>query len=215
MSRIKSVLSTTAVLVGSGMALLTGGIAKAEPAPPAVPVPSVPGLSMIQQFIDPAKAPQLLQNAASILTGVAAPAAPAAPPPLASAALNMPQQQPAPAAPASLLPGILPATTPATATAPAAGLAPAGIAPAAGLAPAAGPASTVPSADFTLPQVPGLPVPLPQHLSLPGDLTSLLPGAAPSMTAAQAAAAAAGAPAASAPSVAPALASLFPTNALP
>ena len=102
MSRFRSLFSTAAVIVGSGAALLTGGIAKAEPAPP-VPAPSVPGLSMIQQFMDPSKAPQMLQAASSFLNGAAAPAAPAAPPPLASAALNLPQQA-APAVPATASP---------------------------------------------------------------------------------------------------------------
>ena len=85
MSGIRSALTTTAIVVGAGAAMLTGGIAKADPAVPAppVPAPSVPGLSMVEQFVDPAKAPQMLQNAASILTGP--PAAPAAPPTVASA----------------------------------------------------------------------------------------------------------------------------------
>ncbi|CAJ1498169.1 hypothetical protein [[Mycobacterium] burgundiense] len=194
MSGIRSALSTTAIVVGAGAALLTGGIAKADPVAPAppVPAPNVPGLSMVEQFVDPAKAPQLLQNAASILTGTpATPAAPAAPPPVATASVNLPQQLPgmpatAPTVPASTLPG-MPAT----------------------------PAVPQPGAEITLPQVPGLPVPLPQQVSFPGDLVGLLPGGFSAMTPAQAAATAAGTPSAAAPATAPALASLFPTAALP
>ena len=201
----KSVFSAGAILVGSGVALLTGGIAKAEPALP-VPSPNVPGIAVVEQLADPVKAAQTLQNAAdaaSMLTGTPAKAAtPAAPttPPLASASLNVPQNVP-------WLPST--STTPATQAIPGSTV-PGSVVPGS----TATPAST-PGAEVTLPQVPGLPVPLPQKLSFPGDLGSLLPGLAPSMTPQQAAAAAAGSPSAAAPSTAPTLASLFPTNALP
>ncbi|MFA5711176.1 hypothetical protein [Mycolicibacterium sp.] len=186
MSVIKSALSTTAIVVGAGAALLTGGIAKADPAAPApVPPPNVPGLSMVEQFVDPAVAPQLLQNAASVLSGTpATPAAPVAPPPVATASVNLPQQ----------LPG-MPAAAP--------------------VAPATAPAVTQPGAEITLPQVPGLPVPLPQQVNFPGDLVSLIPGTVNAITPTQAAAVAAQTPASAAPGTGAALASLFPTAALP
>lgn len=186
MSGIRSVLSSTAIVVGAGAALLTGGIAKADPAAPSVPTPNVPGLAVVEQFADPSKAPQMLQAAASILNGTAAaPAAPVTPPPVASASVNLPQQG---------LPG-MPAATPAVPATPA--------------------APATPGIEATLPQLPGMPVPLPQQVSFPGDLASLLPLGAPSMTPAQAAATAATTPSAASPMTAPALASLFPTNALP
>ncbi|CAJ1580600.1 hypothetical protein [[Mycobacterium] wendilense] len=202
MSGIRSALSTTAIVVGAGAAMLTGGIAKADPAAPAppVPAPNVPGLNVVEQIVDPAAAPQLLQNAASILTGTpATPAAPAAPPPVATASVNLPQQLTglpgtAPGAPASTLPG-MPVTAPATT--------------------ATTPAVTQPGAEITLPQVPGLPVPLPQQVSFPGDLVSLIPGTVNALTPTQAAAVATQAPASAAPGTGAALASLFPTAALP
>ena len=117
MSRFRNVFTTTAILVGSSAALLTGGIAKADPAP--VPLPPIPGLSVIQGLLDPAKAPQLLQAASSVLSGTpAAAAAPVAAPPIASASVNLPQQPAAVPGTAALpatatLPGV--ATPPATA----------------------------------------------------------------------------------------------------
>jgi len=70
---------------------------------------------------------------------------------------------PAPAAPASGLTGI-PGLTPTVPAAP---------------APATGPAGLLPQAQLNLPQMPFLPVPLPQQISLPGDLTSLITGGVP------------------------------------
>jgi hypothetical protein len=91
----------------------------------------------------------------------------------------------------------------------------------------------LPQAQLNLPQIPGLPFPLPQQVSLPGDLTSLLGGGSP-LTSGLASAAgvpaaalpAASLPAASLPAAslplaaAPVLpaaagASLFPVSALP
>ena len=46
-------------------------------------------------------------------------------------------------------------------------------------APATGPAGLLPQAQLNLPQMPFLPVPLPQQVSLPGDLTSLITGGVP------------------------------------
>ena len=222
MSRFRNVFTTTAILVGSSAALLTGGIAKADPAP--VPLPPIPGLSMIQGLLDPAKAPQLLQAASSVLSGTpAAAAAPVAAPPIASASVNLPQQPAAVPGTAALpatatLPGV--ATPPATAPAavPAArcpapphcpAIAPAAV-PAA-IAPAATP-ELIPTGQLNLPSLPGLPVPLPQHLSFPGDLdlASLMPGT-PGAAIAQPGVA----PAPSATSPMPGVGALFPTSALP
>ena len=68
MSRIKTVLTGSAILVGSSAALLTGGIAKADTAPLPVPMPAVPGISMLQDLMNPGKLPQVLQAASSVLT---------------------------------------------------------------------------------------------------------------------------------------------------
>ncbi|OBF14485.1 hypothetical protein [Mycobacterium sp. ACS4331] len=215
MSGIRSVLSTSAIIAGGGLALLTGGIAKADPAAPAVPAPSVPGLSVVEQFVDPSKAPQLLQSAASILGGTqtapATPALPLTPPPVASASLNVPQPT-LPGMPAALpgMPGAIPAVPAALPGMPAALP---GMPAATPAVPASVPGAAQPGAQLTLPQVPGLPVPLPQNLTLPTELTSFLGGT--SMTPAQAAATASGAPSAAYPGTEPALLSLFPTSALP
>ena len=83
----------------------------------------------------------------------------------------------------------------------------------------------LPQAQLNLPQIPGLPFPLPQQVSLPGDLTSLITGGSPLSSGL---ASAAGLPAAAAPAasaaggvaapVAPVAAPnplLFPVSALP
>jgi hypothetical protein len=204
MTGIRSVLSTTAIIAGGGLALLTGGIAKADPAAPTIPMPNVPGMNVVEQLVDPAKAPQLLQSAAALLTSPqvtpATPATPLTPPPMATASLNVPQ----PTLPG--MPGALPTDTLAT------GMLPDGSLPV-GTMPASTAAATEPGASLTLPQVPGLPVPLPQQVSVPTEVTSFLTGT--SLTPAQAAATASGSPAAASPGTAPLLTSLFPTNALP
>jgi hypothetical protein len=174
--------------------MLTGGIAKADPLPAPGPVPSVPGLNMLTQLINPSNAPQLLQAATSMFNpkpaaasvAPAAAAAPAAPAPLATASLNLPQ-----------VPGTVPAVQ----------------------APTLGnsgdlPTGALPSSQLTLPNVPGLPMPLPQALSFPGDLAALMPGA-PGAAAHPASATAPAVPAASATSPMPGLGALFPTSALP
>src|ERR1700747_334344 len=111
MPTIWTYLRATAVVVGSSAALLTGGIAHADPAPVPAPVPNIP-----QQLISSAaNAPQILQNLATAL-GAPPPAAPSAPgisfpgvPPAAAAA--------PPSAPAAIpsIPGLTP---PAAAAAP-------------------------------------------------------------------------------------------------
>lgn len=172
MPTIWTLLRATAVVVGGSAALLAGGIAHADPAPP-VPIPNI-GQQLISSA---ANAPQLLQSLATALG--ATPPVPATPPPLASASLQMPQL-PTAAVPgaasalpnaASLIPGansLLPgATTGGPAAVP-------------GMTPAAtGPAQLLPSAQLSLPQSPLLPVPLPQQVSLPRDLASLASGAVP------------------------------------
>ncbi len=194
MSTVWTLLRATTVVVGSSTVLLVGGLmgtAHADPAPP-VPVPNI-GEQLVTSA---ANAPQVLQNLATALG-----AQPPAPPPLASAAIKVPQPPQAavpgvgavpgasaipgatsavPGAP-SLLPGV-------TAAAPAATTAAPGIAGIPGLtptvpAPAApaptGPAALLPQAQLNLPQVPFLPVPLPQQVSFPGDLAALTPGGVP------------------------------------
>ncbi|TVS88668.1 hypothetical protein FPZ47_13500, partial [Mycobacterium helveticum] len=107
MPTIWTYLRATAVVVGSSAALLTGGIAHADPVPAPAPMPNIP-----QQLISSAaNAPQILQNLATAL-GATPPAAP-------------------PSAPGISFPGV----TPAAATAPAS--APAGLPSIPGLTPPA------------------------------------------------------------------------------
>jgi hypothetical protein len=207
MSRIRNALATGAILLGSSAALLTGGIAKADPLPAPAPVPApapaAQGLGALTQLINPANAPQLLQMAASMFTpkpattavspaaypaAVAAPLAPAAlappaaPAPLATASLNLPQS---PITPAAVQPPVLGNSGDL-------------------------PASALPAGELNIPNLPGLPVPLPEHLSFPGDLTALIPGApaaAPSQGITT--------PTAAANSPMPAIGALFPAYALP
>jgi len=195
MSTVRTLLRATAVVVGSSAALLIGGLmgtAHADPAP--VPTPNI-GEQLVNSA---ATAPQLLQG---LLGGQ-----PATPPPLASAAIKVPQPSGAglPAA-GSALPGVsslIPGSTtaaPAATSAPGLGIpgltstAPAATSPGLGIpgltptvpaaaAPATGPAGLLPQAQLNLPQMPFLPVPLPQQVSLPGDLTSLISGGAPVST---------------------------------
>ncbi len=238
MSTVRTFVRATAVVAGSSAALLMGGLmgtAHADPAP--VPAPDIS-----QQLVGTAaQAPQLLQSVAGALGGQPAPT----PPPLASASIKMPQQAATTTPGAtSLLPGLASPTPAATSATPGLGIpgltspAPAatstpglslpGLTPAvpAAAAPAANPAGMLPQAQLNLPQIPGLPFPLPQQVSLPGDLTSLLTGSPLSSGLASAA----GIPAAAAPAALPAAtlplatapvlpaaagASLFPVSALP
>jgi hypothetical protein len=216
MSRIRNAFTTTAILVGSSAALLTGGIARADTAP--APPPAIPGLNMFENLINPANAPQLMQAAASVLTGAqGARATPVTPPSLATPAF--PGIAPAHAA----FPGIAPANAafpgipPSNAAFP--GIPPANAAfP--GIVPATVPAATapaipvasglIPTGELTLPSLPGLPIPLPQRLTFPGDLASLLPGSPGSAVTAPGIL-----PAAAATSPMPGMGALFPTYALP
>ncbi|MDT5023018.1 MAG: hypothetical protein QOG47_3335 [Mycobacterium sp.] len=243
MSTVRTFVRATAVVAGSSAALLMGGLmgtAHADPAP--LPAPNI-GEQLVGTA---ANAPQVLQNVAGALGGQ-----PATPPPLASAAIKMPQQAATTTPGAtSLLPGLA-SPTPATSATPGLGIpgltspAPAatstpglslpGLTPTApaATAPATNPAGMLPQAQLNLPQIPGLPFPLPQQVSLPGDLTALLTGGSP-LTGGLASAAgipaaslptaslpAASLPAASLPlAAAPVLpaaagASLFPVSALP
>jgi hypothetical protein len=208
MSRTKSLFSATAIVMGASAALLTGGIAKADPVP--APSPIGPGLNMVQQLMDPSKAPQLLQAATAMLTGLnAAPPAtaaiPAAPPSLATATVNLPQAPgalPLPGMPTAALPGMPASTLPGMPTAALPGM-PATTTPLSAALPSAAGLSTIP----------GLPVPLPANLPFPTDLAALLPAAgipAPNLSGTPTAAPALAAPAA--PSLS--LPSLFPSSAL-
>jgi hypothetical protein len=190
MSTFWTLVRATAVVTGTSAALLVGGLlgtAHADPAPP-MPAPNI-GEQLVTSA---ANAPQVLQNLATALG-----AQPPAPAPLASAGIKVPQPSAAGLpAPTSAIPGAAP-TIPgptslvpgATAAAPAATSAAPGIAGIPGLtptipapaapAPATGPAGLLPSAQVDLPQVPFLPMPLPQQVSLPGDLASVVPGGVP------------------------------------
>jgi hypothetical protein len=197
MSTIWTLFRATAVVAGSSAALLAGGLmgtAHADPAPP-VPAPNIG-----QQLVTSAAgAPQVLQNLGTALSGQ-----PAAPPPLASIRVPQPSAAGVPGATSavpgvtSLIPGTTSAAPAATSATPGLGIPgltptlPAPAAPASGLtgipgltptvpaaAPATGPAGLLPQAQLNLPQMPFLPVPLPQQISLPGDLTSLITGGVP------------------------------------
>ncbi len=210
MSTIKTFVRATAVVAGSSAALLMGGLMGTAHADPA----TVPAPDISQQLVGTAaQAPQLLQSVAGALGGQ-----PATPPPLASASIKMPQQAAAPTTGSSLLPGLASPTPAATSATPGLGIpgltspTPAatstpglslpGLTPAvpAAAAPATNPAGMLPQAQLNLPQIPGLPFPLPQQVSLPGDLTSLLTGSPLSSGLASAA----GIPAAAAPAALPA-----------
>jgi hypothetical protein len=200
MSTIWTLLRATTVVAGTSAALLVGGLmgtAHADPAPP-VPAPNI-GEQLVTSA---ANAPQVLQNLATNLG-----AQPPAPPPLASAAIKVPQPSAAglPGATSavpgatSLIPGATGAAPAATTATPGLGIPgltptlPAPAAPAPGIAgipgltptvpaapaPVTGPAGLLPQAQLNLPQMPFLPVPLPQQVSLPRDLTSLMTGGVP------------------------------------
>src|ERR1700684_4694891 len=94
MPTIWTYLRATAVVVGSSAALLTGGIAHADPAP--VPAPDLQNIPQ-QLIASAANAPQILQNLATAL-GATPPAAPATP------GLTFPGMTPAAAAPAGAAP---------------------------------------------------------------------------------------------------------------
>ena len=180
----------------AGLALGLSATAAADPAAAPAPAPSVPGLPFLQQLVtNPAAATQLIQGLTSMLgsaqaaapAAAATPAVAAAPTPAAAAAPT-----PAPAATASV-------TLPQPA-APAA-------APAAATAPATAAPNLLPSGEMNIPNMPFLPVPLPQQVSFPGDLAALmpsglLPGAKPAAAPVAPAAAPAPAPAAPAPAAA-------------
>ena len=202
MSTIWTLFRATAVVAGSSAALLMGGLMGTAHADPAPPVPGT-RISGSNWLTSAAGAPQVLQNLAGALGGQ-----PQTPPPLASAAIKVPQPSAAglpgatPAVPgasslipgaSSLVPGASPAATTATPGLGIPGLTPtlpAQAAPAPGLTgipgltptvpaaatPATGPAGLLPQAQLNLPQMPFLGVPLPQQISLPGDLTSLING---------------------------------------
>ena len=202
MSNVRTLLRATTVVVGSSAALLMGGLmgtAHADPAP--VPTPNI-GEQLVGTA---AQAPQVLQNVAGALGGQPATPPPLASASIKmpqQAATGLPGAGPALPGASSLIPG---ATTATPAAAPGLGIpgltptvpAPAattstlpgmpgttgipGLTPTvpAAAAPATGPAGLLPQAQLNLPQMPFLPFPLPQQISLPGDLTSLVTGGSP------------------------------------
>jgi hypothetical protein len=227
MPTIRTLLRAAAVAAGSSTALVVGGLlgsANADPVPPA-PVPNI-GEQLANTA---ASAPQMFQNLAGAFTGAAA--TPPAPSPLASAGIQVPQPPAAVPGPTSAMPGATPLTPGATALVPGANsLVPGATAPPAnpatpgitsgipGLTPAApaatSPAQLLPSAHIDLPQLPFLPVPLPQQLSLPGDLASLGAGGVPVPRSSQPGTTAMPTPA-PAPATSGSPLSSFPLSALP
>ncbi len=195
MSTIWTLFRATAVVAGSSAALLMGGLmgtAHADPAAPPIPAPNIG-----QQLVT--AAPQVMQNLGTALSGQ-----PATPPPLASIRVPQPSTTGLPGTASAVpgttslvprLPGAAPAATTATPGLGIPGLTqtlPAPAAPASPItgipgltptvpaaAPTTGPAGLLPQAQLNLPQMPFLPVPLPQQISLPGDLTALATGGVP------------------------------------
>lgn len=189
MSTIRTLLRAATVAVGSSTALLVGGLMGTAHADPTQPVPAPnTGDQVTASEVDPN---QVLQHIAMAL-GAQQPA----PAPLASAAIKMPQ--PAPGAvpgttaampgSASFIPGATAANPAATTTTPGLGGGIPGLTPTvsvpAATAPVTGSAGLTPSAQLDLPQLPFLPVPLPQQVSLPADLTALATGGVPTPRAA-------------------------------
>ncbi|KKC04426.1 hypothetical protein, partial [Mycobacterium nebraskense] len=189
MPTIWTYMRAAAVVVGSSAALLTGGIAHADP----VPAPAVPNIPQ-QLIASAANAPQILQNLATAL-GATPPAAPASPgitfPGVPSAAATSPAtsaaipsipglaQAPTPSAPATTqgLQGLIPGLTqpaPAAPAAPATSSIP-GLPAIPGLstptAPATPPTPQIPQAKVDMPAfLPNLPVNMPAQMTLPQDL---------------------------------------------
>jgi hypothetical protein len=177
MPTIWTYLKAAAVVVGSSAALLTGGIAHADPVP-AVPDPMQ---NIPQQLIaSAANAPQILQNLATAL-GAQPPAAPTAPgitfPGMTSAA-----GAPAASSPAAVpsIPGLTPPAAPAVPATPAApgipGLSsiPGLTAPAAPAVPATPAAPAIPG----LSSIPGLGAPTaPASAAAPAATSGLAQGA--------------------------------------
>ena len=158
MSRTRNRFATAAV-AAAGLFSAVLALSPTAAADPAAPTsPGVPGLDVLQQFASPPSVSQLLQSAASVLNGGNATATPAAAAPTAIGALS-PQ-------PAASAPG---ASTVVTRPLPAVG---------AVSSPATGGAGSVPRAPLNLPPGAAVPAPPPSQfqLSLPGNLSSLVPG---------------------------------------
>jgi hypothetical protein len=187
MSTIWTLLRAATVVAGSSTALLVGGLMGTAHADPAQPVPAPnSGDQVSASELDPN---QVLQSIAMALS--AQQPAPSAPAPVAGASIRVPQ--PASAAvpgatttmpgSTSFIPGATATTPAATTAAPGLGTGLPGLTPTlpapAAAAPVPGSAGLAPSAQLDLPQLPFLALPLPQQLSLPGDLTSLATGGVP------------------------------------
>ena len=173
MDRTTKLLATTMIAAAGAIsaALTLSATAAAEPAAPPT-IPGVPGLPLIDQLASaPAWLPSCCRASPRSWPGFRLRPPhrwrPRRPPVPRSRCRSRqprpppPRRQPRRSPP---LPGLAPATAP-VATAP--------LAPAA--APATAPGTLVPTAEVNVPQVPFLPVPLPQQVSFPGDLASLLP----------------------------------------
>ncbi|MGV0793434.1 hypothetical protein [Mycolicibacterium sp. XJ1819] len=109
-------LFATTMIAAAGAvsaALALSATAGAQPAP-TPPAPAVPGLPFLQQLANPAAATQLMQGVTTLLGSAQTPAAPATPPPSATASVTLPQPSslPGAAAPLNTPATTAPATTP-------------------------------------------------------------------------------------------------------
>ena len=189
---------------------LLQGLLGGQPAPPpplasaSIKVPQAAGTGL------PGTG-SALPGASSLIPGAtsAAPAATSAPT-LGIPGLTQPAQ--AATAPTLGLPGFTQPTP--AATAPGLGIPGLTSTVPAAATPATGPAGMLPQAQLNIPQIPGLPFPLPSQVSLPGDLTSLISGGSPLGNGLATAASLPVAAAPAAPVAAP-NPLLFPVSALP
>jgi hypothetical protein len=92
----------SAVLAAAGAAALFGAVVALSPSaaadPATLPSPALPGINVVRQFVSAADIPQVLQSAASALSGAPSTPATPTPTPLASAAVTVPQLPLTPAA---------------------------------------------------------------------------------------------------------------------
>jgi hypothetical protein len=169
---VTSAANAPQVLQNLGTAL--GGQPATPPPLASIRVPQPPAAGL-------PGATSAVPGATSLIPGAtnAAPAATTATPGLGIPGLT-PTVPATTATPGLGIPGLTPTVPAAAAPAPALAGIP-GLTPTvpAAAAPAAGPTGLLPQAQLNLPQMPFLPVPLPQQISLPRDLTSLMTGGVP------------------------------------
>ena len=178
MTRIRSLLVTTTVAIGSSAAVLSGGVAGADPAAPLpIDVLQAPGLSAIQSLSpaiqqaasDPSNAASMLMAAAQAFAGNAA--APADSRNLASAVSQFVADPVAHVVPDGVVPGaeahLAPGVDPAHA-----------VGPAPDAAPLAAPAPAPEGAAPVAPQAASVPAPAPEAVPAPAPAPEV-PVAAP------------------------------------